>query len=337
MSLTLRQLADQINVAPSTISRALSRESGVSDERADEIRRLAAKLGYRPKPLRRRNNKTVGLIVSSTFQNEPDDAYHASLIANATAQIGDAGWHLHSEVVTREGEFAKLVVENRVDGVLLCGHPSREFCDKLRQNRMPAVVLDDLCERTGLPSVIADVGEATVGVIRRMQAMGHQRVAMVATTDRYPTVARRIEAYRQAMAESGDSDRLLVHVGFSTLQQGQIATRQLMQRPEPPTVLVYATDCLAIGGMIELGRLGLNIPHDVSIVGHDNTALAREADPALTSIDLNLPQMITRAFGQLRQMIEAGQHEMPEDQMQASVESKVIWRNSCGPVAVTNS
>lgn len=337
MSLTLRQLADQINVAPSTISRALSRESGVSDVRADEIRRLAAKLGYRPKPLRRRNNKTVGLVVSSTFQDTPDDAYHASLIANATAQIGDAGWHLHTEVVTREGEFAKLVMENRVDGVLLCGHPSREFCDKLRDMRMPAVVLDDLCERTGLPSVIADVGEATVDVVSRLRAMGHQRIAMIATTGRYPTVARRIEAYQRAVADLDYGDSLLVHVGYSTLQQGQIATRQLMQRPEPPTVLVYATDCLAVGGMIELGRLGKDIPHDVSIVGHDNTALAREADPALTSVDLNLPRMITQGFKQLRQMIEAGADAMSAPPTQSSVESRVIWRNSCGPVAVTPS
>jgi DNA-binding LacI/PurR family transcriptional regulator len=331
MSLTLRQLAAHINVAPSTISRALSRESGVSDEKAAEIRRMAARLGYRPKPMRRRINKTIGLIVSSAFEHEPDDAYQATLIANAMVLVGDAGWHLHSEVVARDGESSKLVVENRVDGVLLCGHPTRALCDKIREMGTPAVVLDDLYERTGLPSVIADVGGATRQVIERLRAMGHRRIAMVVTSDQFPTMARRIEGYRQALADQRHDDQLLVHVGYSTLQQGQIATRQLMRRPDPPTVLVYATDRLAVGGMIEMARRGLDVPHDVSIVGHDNSSLARETDPALTSVDLNVPQMLKLAFETLRDLIESGRQEPPPEAVQQTVESKVIWRNSCGP------
>jgi LacI family transcriptional regulator len=331
MPITLRQLADRIHVAPSTISRALSGDAGVSEERARTIRRLAEELGYRPKPLRRKVNNTIGLIVSSSLRNEPDDAYQGTLVGTAMMQVGNAGWHLHSEVVERGLEFPKLVEENRVDGVLLCGHPSPELCARLRDLRFPAVALDDLYERTGLPSVIPDVGVATAEVVARLRAMGHGGVALVATTDRYPSMASRIEGYREALGFVGDCGGLLLLAGQSSLQQGQVATRQLMQLPQPPTAVVYATDLLAVGGMIELGRLGLRVPQDASIAGHDNTPFARDADPSMTSVDLNQAAMIAMAFDLLRGMIESGPQAIGEDERQRRVASRVVWRGSCGP------
>jgi DNA-binding LacI/PurR family transcriptional regulator len=337
MSVTLRQLADRINVAPSTISRALAGGAGVSEERAEEIRRLADQMGYRPKPLRRRVNNTVGLIISSTTANEPDDAYQATLLATAMVEVGNAGWHLHSEVVERERGFPKLVEDNRVDGALLCGHPSPELCARLRGMRFPAVALDDLFGRTGLPSVVPEVGGATEEVVTRLRDMGHMRIALVATTDRFPSMASRIAGYRRALAGQADAGRLLALVGQSTLQQGQIATHQLMRGTEPPTAVVYATDLLAIGGMIELGRLGLRIPQDVSIAGHDNTSLARDADPSVTTVDLNTADMVSTGFAMLRGMIEGGTTTMGEGRGQQRVVPRVLWRSSCGPVATLHT
>ncbi|NLB68437.1 MAG: LacI family transcriptional regulator [Lentisphaerae bacterium] len=336
MSMTLRQLADKINVAPSTVSRALSNNSGVSEVRAREIRQLADKLGYRPKPLRRSMNKTLGLLVSSDFPKEPDDTYQSNLIAAALEQVGRAGWHLHFEVIPRGNNHSKLVRENRVDGVLLCGFPSQKLCDELLKIRMPAVALDDLAMRTGLSSVVADVSFGTEQVVKRLRAMGHERIAMIATADAFPTVAARVDGYRRAIADLHQEDDLLAFAGYSTIQQGQIATRQLMERCERPTAFIYATDCLAVGGMIEFGRMGLRVPEDVSIAGHDNTSLARDMEPALTSVDLHLPRMIDVAVSMLREHIARDSDEVMEP-LQKKIEVQTIWRNSCGPAPQSDS
>ena len=331
MAITLRDLARQFEVAPSTISRALSGDSGVGSELAEKIKTVANAAGYRPMPLRRRFNHTIGRVISSASNDKPDDAYHAAVISRAMEFVAAQGWHLNMEIICRDGGFPKIVAQNRVDGVMLCGFPTEALCRKLKKLNFPAVALDDLFSRTGLPSVIPDIGVATGSIVERLKAMGHQRIAMVATAARYPTMSDRIAGFKGAVKDLNLPKDYLVHASFSNLQQGQIAATQLMGRPKPPTAIVFATDRLALGGMIALGRLGRSIPNDISVAGHDNLFLSTEPDPPITSVDLNLGGMIAQAFARLKDMIEGADVPAAEDQIRIPCE--VVWRNSCGPVS----
>ena len=329
MSITLRDLASQFNVAPSTISRALSGGTGVGTDLADKIKAAADEAGYRPLPLRRRVNHTIGLIISSANNDRPDDAYHAAVISSVMEFVAKQQWHLNMEIIRRDGDLPKLIVQNRVDGVLLCGFPSEGLCRKLRDLRFPAVVLDDLYSRTGLPSAIPDIGISTALIVEQLKAMGHQRIAMVATAARYPTMADRIAGFKDAVGNLKLPRDFLVHASFSNLQQGQTAATQLMRRPAPPTAIVFATDRLALGGMIALARLGLSIPNDISIVGHDNLSFSNEPDPPITSVDLNLDGMVAKAFARIKDLVEYPDAHDGENQIH--IPCQVIWRNSCGP------
>jgi DNA-binding LacI/PurR family transcriptional regulator len=334
MAITIRQLADHLNASPSTVSRALSFESGVGSEKAKEIRQIAARLGYRSKPLRKRNNKTIGLIISSEFTEEPEDAYQMALMANAMSRVGAEGWFFHSEITVRGSQSSKLVEENRVDAVMLSGYPSPELCATIRSSGLPAVVLDDLYERTGIPSILSDVSNATAELLRWLYDMGHRRMAMIVNPEHYPSVAKRIDSFTSTLSDLPPEDRQVVRVRYSTVQQGQVATRQLMMGAKAPTALVYGTDRLAIGGMIELARLGIKIPQDVGIVSYNNTPLSREVDPALTSVDMNVKKKIEAAFNILRQLCDKKDEgdEINQLPKQVIIEPEVIWRNSCGPV-----
>src|SRR5699024_9653609 len=119
------------------------------------------------------------------------------------------------------GQLPHLIAENRVDGVILCQHPPVALCKKIRDLAIPAVVLDDAPQRTGLPCVIADVAPATAQVVEQLAAMGHKNIAMVTTPRRYPTVQRRVDGFIQGLDSAGldSSNAQIVHVGYSTLQQ----------------------------------------------------------------------------------------------------------------------
>ena len=77
--------------------------------------------------------------------------------------------------------------------------------------------------------------------------------------------------------------------------------------------------------MIELGRAGLSVPGDMSVVGHDNTGLSRETEPPLTSVDLHQEEMVETAFSLLLAQIEGG---APARAVQKTVLSSVAWRAS---------
>jgi DNA-binding LacI/PurR family transcriptional regulator len=333
-SVTLKELAGRLAVAPSTVSRALADGGGVGPQKVREIRRLAATMNYRPKPMRRTLSRTLGMIISTQRLNEPDDSFQSETLYEVTKAVAEIDWHIHIEFVDRQDERCTLpavVHENRVDGVVLSGHPRAEFCQLLRQEGIPTVVLQDTLERTGCTSIIPDVAEATESAVTRLIGMGHRRIGVVMVPTEFPTVQRRYEGYLRAMRAGGiePAANLQVKVASSSLHQGQMAVRQLFASSDRPTAIVFVTDRLAVGGITELARMGLRIPQDVSLIGHDNNSLGKECDPPLTSVDMNFTRTALRAVEMLQDWIVGGAG--PAEPVQIEVPCQVVWRASCGP------
>lgn len=332
-TITIRDLARHLDVATSTVSRALAGDQGVGEERIAQIRQLAEKLNYRPKPLRRKLGKTLGFIIATDLAGQADDSFEYETLYQVMVAAAEANWHVHVELADRAALASgvpSFIRENRVDGVMISGFPPAEFCQRLRQMGVPALVLQDTVARTGLPSIIPDVKNTTAEMVGRLIEMGHKRVAFVSLLSSFPTVVARQEGYRQTMANAGlDTAGLEVGVIRSVLRQGQMAVRQLLTASSRPTAIVFVTDRLALGGIHELACSGLKVAEDVSVVGHDNTLLAEEFDPPLTTVDMGFVKTAETAVALLRQSVtnsetgEAKQYYVP---------TRVIWRGSCGPV-----
>lgn len=325
MSPTLRQIAEKLKVAPSTVSRALAQDSGVGEALAVKIRDFAEKQGYRPRPMRRASSRAVALVTVTPDGALSDETYQSRLLSSVYATVDSRGWHVLHEFIRRDSaELPNVVRENRVDGVLFSGLPSPELCHAIRRMGFPAVALNDLASRTGLPSVMADGAAGTAEIVASLAATGHRHVAMAATSTVFPTVAARVEAFRTASKSAG-LDAFVLVSGGTTIQQGQVFTRQIMARKPKVTAIVYSTDRLAVGGLIELGRLGLSVPGDVSVVGHDNTGFGVETDPPLTSVDLHQKDMVETAFDLLLAGIKG---DAPKGAVQRIVTPSIIWRGS---------
>ena len=324
--ISIEEIAQLAGCSKATVSRALARDGAVSSSRAAAIRAYAEKAGYRPQPMRRGMNHTIGLVVASDDGLMPEDTYQNELLSAMATRLGAEGWHLQHEVIRRSDGLPALIRENRVDGVVLAGCPGRKICDAIRNLNFPAVVLDDRMERTGLPSVLADVRPSMTELVTHLREIGHRQIALIASAKKYPSVTARVEAFREAAGKRGAT--LQFTSGDVSFQQGQIATRQLFAA-QRPTAVVYITDLLAIGGLIELARLGRSVPGDVSICGCDNTIFSRQLDPPLTTIDLNLAGAVQTAFNHLRTLILQGTAEPPK---QFSIPTSVHWRASCSGV-----
>jgi DNA-binding LacI/PurR family transcriptional regulator len=333
---SLREVAKRLQVAPSTVSRALSGDGGINEKTATMIKQMARDMGYLPKPLRMRHSRTIGMIVCSQFSNLPDDMYQQQLSMEVAQLMIEHDWHIHLEVVTRDCPMPSCIAENRVQGVLLSGFPSRELCDRLAQRQLPVVVMDDLHQRTGLPSAISTVDHATSQVVQKLVAMGHRHFGYVTTTIEYPSVHQRQIGFYQGLEAAGipTDNAQVITVVNSCLQQGQAATRTLLNAKQKPSCIIYISDRLALGGMMEMFRQGLDVPHDISLVGFDNSTLALDVDPPITSVDLNRKVMIRQSFDHLRRQIEDSAN-LTQTANQIQVHANIIWRASTGPCPLT--
>ena len=90
-------------------------------------------------------------------------------------------------------------------------------------------------------------------------------------------------AFQQAVAGDGLSGTIL-HADFSDASGGR-ATRELWNQPEPPTAIVFDNDLMAIAGLSALAELGISVPHEVSLLAWDDSALCTITHPKLSALN----------------------------------------------------
>ena len=328
----LRDIAGRLNVAVCTVSRALNGDTGVGVVRAASIRALAEQMGYRPQPMRRRRTRAVGLVISTSLHRDmqdPNDRYFQQISWWMERLVTRHRMHLHLQFVNRDApipEVPPIISENRVDGIILAGHPSVEFCKLCQSLSVPAVVISDTMERTGLESVMIDETDAIRELVQRLTTMGHREIAWISTERRYPVIAAAEDAFLNTASRAGLNVRPehVIHNLSPNLAGGRRAAEALLGSSSLPTAFVFANDWMALGGLGHLQRRGIEVPKQISVIGRGNDTICDEADPRITTIDRRIEEILSLALDALVELIghsrEPVQHRIP---------ARIVWRDSC--------
>lgn len=332
-SVALRDLARLASVDISTVSRALNHDPRVNRQRSQQIRRLAEEVGYRPRPLRSKLAKSVGLLVSTTMPGRLDRDFQSRITWLAQRLLAARHLHVNIECIDRSAEAAMpaLVKQNRVDGVLLSGHPPVEMVTEIRNLGMPAVAINDTVERISISCVRSNPEPAIHQAIVNLAARGHMAFGLLLMDMAFPSSQTRYRSYQATLRELGiepDAAWLVVG-GRGEMSAGREGVRELQQRGALPTAILCENDWIALGVMQELDHQNIRVPEDVSVVGHDDLWICEETEPRLTSIRRSEDAMVAKAIELLLDQIE---NELGEPQ-DVQVEGQMIWRQSVGPVS----
>jgi len=330
--MSLRNLAELAGVDVSTVSRALNGDPRISADRAAEIKKLAEKVGYRPRPLRTKRAAAVGLLIATATPGVPDDPYLERVAWQTEGILSARGLHTHLECVTRadgrKHPIPTIVRENRVDGVLVAGHPPVRLIEGITELGVPVVALNDSAARLRVSCVRADPVAAVNAMVLRLAAWGHQRFVHLTSDLQYPTVRARRDSFVASLDELGiKHEPGWVATGLkSNLAGGRAGVREVMKRRQKPTAIICVNDWMAMGAMHELQRRGLEVPGDVSVAGHDDLPFCSDLEPALTSVARSEEQIVSRAVDLLLAQADGAAGE-PEEVM---IEEEVAWRDSTG-------
>lgn len=329
----MRDIARLASVDISTASRALNHDPRVNPERADQIRKLAESVGYRPRPLRSKLARSIGVLVVAEHERENIVNNFVERIAwLAQRALADRRLHINLERVSRaySGVLPAVVQQNRVDGVLLGGHPSKQLVDDIRALGMPAVAINDSVERLGISCVRSNPEPAMRQAILHLAARGHESFALLATSLEFPTIQARHRSYVHSLRELGiePENDWLVQGLAGEIAGGREGIRQLRTRGALPTAVLCENDWMALGAMQELQHMGLSIPQDVSVVGHDDLWICEQLEPKLTSIHRAEDELVSKAIDLVTEQIENGA-TTPRELL---VDGEMVWRQSAGPV-----
>jgi LacI family transcriptional regulator len=301
---TLRSLAEQLGVHPSTVSRVLNEDPSIriSEATRAQILSLAAESGYRPnrlaRALRMQRTNLVGFVI-------PDisNPLFASLFRAAEAAASAQGQHVilcdtDDNAGTLERELRALS-EGHVDGVIIAAAQVEEpALDLLRARSLPFV---QLLRYRNAPSdswvAPDDAGGARLAVAH-LAALGHRRFALVGGSGRVSRGANRRRGFVEAVTAVGGSyEEWFPPAGGLDELAGEEFAAHLLAQPGKlrPTAVVAANDLTAIGIIAAVRRAGLRVPDDLSVVGSDDIGTSRYLDPPLTSVQLPLAELGRRA------------------------------------------
>jgi LacI family transcriptional regulator len=316
---SITDLAQQLNIATSTVSRALNGHSAISEATTKRVLALAKELGYQPNNmaagLRRGRSNMLGVVVPHI-----DGNFFSQVVKGIEASASMAGYHVlicqSNEDVVHERQNVETLLSAQVDGILVSlSRTTREFkhFEKVRKQKVPIVFFDRILEGYDVNAVVLDDRAGGYRATKHLLAQGCQRIAHFAGPQHLNIYKHRRQGYEEALREHGLAvEEELIFFCDMKMEDGIMGMKQLLALPQPPDAIFSASDFPLAGALQLLKERGLRVPADVALVGFSNELFSRLTEPMLTSIDQHCELMGHSATRLLLQIMEEqGQHFTP--------------------------
>lgn len=288
---TIRDVADTAGVSYGTVSRVLNGGRWVSPQAREAVEAAIIATGYRTNHAARslatgRANSLAFLLTEQQHLLFADPTF-ALLLRGAAEALSQRAMTLVLLVAgtpqEREG-VEHYVSAGHVDGVMLISsHESDPLLDSLLAAGIPTVSCGAPLGHQGeLSSVSVDETESAREMTRYLRDRGHRRIAMIAGPADTPGGRFRLVGYREELG--ADFDPVLVEEGDYGLESGSAAMVRLLERAPDIDAVFAASDLMAAGAVQALRRAGRRVPEDIVVAGFDDSGLAENHEPPLTTM-----------------------------------------------------
>jgi LacI family transcriptional regulator len=327
---TLADVAERAGVSTSTASRALNGHGGLAPATRAAVQDAAAELNFQPsalaRSLRTQQTLTVGFVVPDV-----SSPFYAAALKGAQGRLEQAGYRVMlmdaSLDVERELAALETLLSHQVDGLLVAstGLP-RPLFDGAGAAATPTIFFDGVVEGAGEGAVTLDNEGGIALLVDHLVEHGHERIALLAGSQRESAGAARLQAFHSAMAARGRSpqDRY-VKVCAWEIADGRRAGLELLRDPEPATAVLASSAELALGFMSAAATRGARIPDDVALVAFDDPYFGDLLEPSLTAVGYDARQIGATAAELLVQAMRS--KSMP---VEVRVPVTLVRRRSCG-------
>ena len=288
---SLKDLAKELNVSISTVSRALKDHPDISVEVRKKVKQLAKARNYTPNPLAmgllKQETKMIGVIVPDLVTH-----FYASVISGIESFADEKGFFTiiasSEESYKKETEALKNLLNARVEGIIVClSMETKQFTHfkKLLDDEIPLVFFDRICLEGQAPCVTVDNKDASLNVIKHLKSQGYKRIAFISGPPHLNISKERLNGYLDGLKECGypESKELIEICNLSYISASS-AMKRLLDLNHPPDAVFCVNDTVAFAAMKVIKSKGLNIPCDFGLVGFTDDFHATVVEPTLTSI-----------------------------------------------------
>lgn len=325
---TLKEIAAQTGVSMTTISKVLNGASDVSSATRALVEESLRKSGYRRRKSRKRR-EYIEIVL-----HELDGDWALGIIEGVRESAAGAGLAISLSVTgdprAPGPEWLGSVVRRAPTGIiLLFAGISAEQRAMLDARGIPFVVIDPAGDPVpGVPSVGSANWSGGMAATRHLLDLGHRRIAAITGPESVMSALARLDGYRAAMTSAGlGIEPGWIRYGDFQREGGERHAADLLRMPDPPTAIFAGNDLQALGVLHAARAMGVDVPHDLSVVGFDDLAIAELASPRLSTIHQPVREMAEQATRIVLQLVD----DVPPEVTRIELATRLVMRDSTAP------
>ena len=294
---TIYDIAKELNITVSTVSRALSGFAAISETTREAVIATAKKLNYSPNRLASalKSGKTyiIGVIVPSVQAH-----FFASIIHSIEEGLKNSGYRVilyqSNESVENEINGVKTLLEAQVDGIIASMSLETEdvshFKEIIKQNK-PLILFDRVHDDLKVPTVTLDDFKAGYIAAQHLIDQGYRNIAFITTVHQIKIFNDRLRGYRTALKDNNlpiYEDNIIF--GGLSIKDGRFGAGKLMRSANKPDAIIAGDDFTALGVIKKLKEID-ETPPKIGVIGFANEAFSAYITPNLSTIDQHPNQM----------------------------------------------
>ena len=329
---TIKDIAKQLRISASTVSRALRDLPDVRPETMQAVKELAKKWDYQPnliaQGLVKKRSYNIGVIIPEFMIH-----FYAEALSGIYKVANGAGYNVMvcqtNETYKNEIKSIKTLVSSRVDGLIVAISKETnnfEHLNSINIRKTPLVIFNRVSDEISASKVKFDDFKSGYKATRHLIDCGCKNIAHIAGPTNLKLSKERKEGFKKALVKYGlcyDED--LVATCDFTIEEGKEAMEKILQTGKKIDGIFSVCDAAAYGAMAVLKSAGFKIPEDVSIIGFTNEPFAKLIEPSLSTISQSSHEMGETATHLLLKHIEKKENFIPETRI---IETELIERNS---------
>lgn len=308
--LTIKDIAKDLNISPSTVSRALKDNPDISSETRKMVQDYAKKHKYKPNALalslRTQHTNIIGVIV-------PELANHffSGVLSGMERVAEERDYHVivcqSLEDYNKEIRNVQTLIKARVCGVLISQSKTTikyDHFQELIDNDIPVVFFDRICTGIDSDKVVVDDYMGTFIAVEYMIQTGCKRIAFFSAPAHLEISKNRKNGYLDALRKYQlPIDESLVKTA-DTKPLGYEKAMEVFNESDRPDAFMAMNDYTASGILVAAKELGLKVPGDISICGFSNSSISQDTDPMLTTMDQHPARVGEEAMKLILEKIE---------------------------------
>lgn len=336
MNTTIVDVAEHAGVSIKTVSRVINNIKSVKPQIRERVVRSIEKLDYHPNPSARglggNRSYLLGLLYDLSC-----GYYTSTVLAGVIERSRVAKYQVLMQpydyhATSLAADMARNLRESRVDGVILTPPLSdlSIVTEVLNRSKIPFVRIAPGGQSDSANSVRTNDRESCAVMTEQLVALGHRRISFIIGNPDHLAVLGRYRGYLDGLRSCGlKPDKSLVAQGDNSSASGVQCARKLLMLPasKRPSAIFASNDEMAAGVLAVAHSMGVRVPQELSVVGFDDSPLASQVWPALSTVRQPIADMSARAADLLLDLLSGGLALESRPPMPSSL----VFRHSTGP------